>query len=757
MFNLCLLAGDDDDNGDDWVDNDLNSFNLDDATPAIENDSTIKKRLLQESNATAPTTKRNKRLHDTPTATDMANPVSSEVPLTDEDEYPKLLYHLQLQKDNSKFEGFNVIASPPDPLAIIEEAPMVFQIELARFMTSCCIPWHHLDLDTAQKFLDLARNNPAKVHDVMMAWHSDFCRSGSNRVPMNERLWNLLSLERCAEAVWKYGMDPTINDTEEPADVMAGGKMAVTKSLRYTAKIQLPDNKDEEPTIQLNIPRIHSSNRFFRKFGAERFLELRLPKVLAPEAISEHTAYILRPFLLMGRTYRFLFIKDDRLILFATEGPGITSISLHSVINWHIPIMDNWALTTCKFASRMSLGYSNSISTLTFDPGNVRYIDDVFAPGRPRDDNSCMTDGCGIISASAMRKIMGSQQNDIMPCAIQGRIGGAKGLWIVSPDLDMDSGDWIEIRSSQKKFTTGLPDPMLANTLDPIHFTFDLVKNAFCLYPSHLNTQFIQCLAAGGVPVQVFLELLTEHIGNVSDILTDIRNTQVLRDWLVKSGGIQGRRQIAEGLGQHGQQRQVATVSPPILVAGDDHDDGGKSGPTDDHDTTGATSKQSGMSPINDYSGLPSSLYESIVRLLDAGFDLTNAYIANRTTFAFRGMLTSLSTKYRVEIQQSCTLMCIPDPTGLLKPNQVFLQLSNRRIDEKTGVHAGLITGDILVSRNPCGLKSDFQKVQAVDCSALRVYSDVIVFPTQGARSMASKLSGGDYDGDLVSRRRKDR
>jgi hypothetical protein len=532
--------------------------------------------------------------------------------------------------------------------------------------------------------------------------------------------------------------------------------MVLTKSLRFTAKIHLPDNKDELPTIQLNIPRVQSSNRFFRKFGAERFLELRLSKVLAPEAISEHTSFILRPFLLMGRTYRFLFIKDGRLVLFATEGPGLTPISLHSVINWHIPIIDNWSLTTCKFASRMSLGYSNSISTLRFEPENVRYIDDVFAPGRPRDDNSCMTDGCGIISASAMRKIMGSQQNDILPCAIQGRIGGAKGLWIVSLDLDMDSGDWIEIRSSQKKFKTGLPDPMLANKLDPIHFTFDLVKNAFCIYPSHLNTQFIQCLAAGGVPVQVFIELLTEHIGNVSDILTDIRNTQVLRDWLVKSGGVQGQRRTGEGLGQNGQGRQAAPPPPPPhpTVVDDDLDDRGKSGgAVDDHDTSGATSKQSGVSPINPYSGFPSNLYESIVRLLDAGFDLTNAYIANRTTSAFRGMLVSLSTKYRVEVQQSCTLMCIPDPSGLLKPNEVFLQLSNRRIDEKTGIHAGLITGDILVSRNPCGLKSDFQKVQAVDCSALRVYSDVIVFPTQGTRSLASKLSGGDYDGDLVSRK----
>jgi hypothetical protein len=95
----------------------------------------------------------------------------------------------------------------------------------------------------------------------------------------------------------------------------------------------------------------------------------------------------------------------------------------------------------------------------------------------------------------------------------------------------------------------------------------------------------------------------------------------------------------------------------------------------------------------------------------------------------------------------------VPDPTGTLKSNQVFLQMSSRKKDEQTGIHAGLITGDILVARSPCGMKSDVQKVEAVDNSALRIYSDVIVFPIQGSRSLASKLSGGDYDGDLVSKK----
>lgn len=57
----------------------------------------------------------------------------------------------------------------------------------------------------------------------------------------------------------------------------------------------------------------------------------------------------------------------------------------------------------------------------------------------------------------------------------------------------------------------------------------------------------------------------------------------------------------------------------------------------------------------------------------------------------------------------------------------------------------------MIVTRNPCGLKSDVQKVKAIDCPALRMYTDLIIFSVKGDTSLASKLGGGDYDGDLVS------
>ncbi|KAI8092751.1 RNA dependent RNA polymerase-domain-containing protein [Halteromyces radiatus] len=704
-----------------------------------------------------------------PTTSTQSTPFNTPTtPKNDPDHFAQK-FQKQIQQEKESFPGYNIISSPIRSSGILNKAPWLFQFELARFMSHCQIPWNDLNLETTQHFIDVSQKTPSQLHDTMMNWFSEIRSSSTDalRLNLDQNLWKLISLERVGESVWIFDKQLDTNDDDDDDDRDVGNEIDVTTSninstttnkikstnrcIRYTAKVHLPESIIEKPTLQLQPPRLQPSNRFFRKYGYERFLELRLSKFRSRDSLRLQSTFFLQPFLLMGRTYRFLFLKDDRMVMFATEGPGLTSITVREVIDWHIPIIDNWGLTTCKFASRMTLAYSNSIPTLSFDPSQVRFIDDIYADNKIKDDETCMTDGCGLISPSAMRKIMGSQQHDILPCAVQGRIAGAKGIWIVPPNLDMNSGDWIEIRASQNKFKTGLPGVDLKT--DPLHFTFDLVKNAFCVYPSYLNTQFIQCLSAGGVPSSVFVDILQEHISNLTNILTNNRNLRLLRDWVVRTGGLMYIRRELDGSGYGLWQRQKQSTVLEDDLDGDDNNDVDTTAPPSPSSSSSSstfTSTPSSALKFNRYSGLPSNIYEIIVRLLDAGFDLTNAFLANKVTTILRALMQNMATKYRVEVQQSCTLMCVPDPTGTLKPNEVFLQLSNRKIDETTGVHAGLIVGDILVTRNPCGLKSDVQKVTAVDSSALRVYSDVVVFSVQGDRSLASKLGGGDYDGDLI-------
>ena len=57
---------------------------------------------------------------------------------------------------------------------------------------------------------------------------------------------------------------------------------------------------------------------------------------------------------------------------------------------------------------------------------------------------------------------------------------------------------------------------------------------------------------------------------------------------------------------------------------------------------------------------------------------------------------------------------------------------------------------DVLVARSPAHYVSDIQKVKAVLKVELMGLKDVIVFSTKGNPSLAAKLSGGDYDGDIA-------
>lgn len=683
--------------------------------------------------------------------------------MTDNESLLFLQYTHQKQSEANHYPGFNVIANPLRPLTSLEKAPWILKFEIARFVTIGQVVWKDLSGDIIQNFLDVGYTNPVKLFDTMLNWYSQYNSSTPGNI-LNGNIWKYMSMERCHDVVWKFsGLGNNENDLN-PSDASGysqqqqqqqytttqetkKNKSFYTRAIHYSAKMIISTNDVDGISIRLLPPHYHASNRFFRKFGSDRFLEIRLPRRLPANFLQLQSSYILKPILLMGRIFKFLFIKDDRLVYFATEGNQLTPISIRDVVDWHIPIITNWGMTVSKFASRMSLGYSNSIPALTFKKENIRYINDIYSADAG-DEETCMTDGCGLISASAIKKIMGSQQNDILPCAVQGRIGGAKGVWIVPPDFNEKDDDWISIRASQNKFKTGLPGPDLET--DPLHFTFDLVKLTKCTYPSYLNTQFIQCLSSGGVPTKVFTELLKEHVESMTQTLTENQNVRILRDWLVKTSGLMVMRAEVDEHSILGWRRQMEAI--------DDIDDDNESGDVSNNESTSGDAISTDMSSksqatrirFNKYSGYPTNIYEIMVRLIDAGFDLTNAFLAEKITHIFRHSLRSISAKYRLQVQQSCTLMCIPDPTGILKPNEIFLQLSSRKVDEKTGFHAGLITGDVLVARNPCGLKSDIQKVRAVDYPKLRIYSDVVVFSIQGERSLASKLSGGDYDGDLV-------
>ncbi|CEP16365.1 hypothetical protein [Parasitella parasitica] len=640
--------------------------------------------------------------------------------------------------DTSQSETHNTICNPQCASKLFQGVPWVILYEISRFVQAFNVDWSLIPFEAFQTFINTGNNEPAQLYDTMIKWNQE-TRLG---IKVNGSAYTVM--DRCPENVWVYfkqtqrpttvpstpvtplpsALDPNFAVQSKDQNARIKNRMIHFSGLITWKKSHLP------PTITLRAPKVEASNRFFRKFGQDRFLELKLSKTTHVAILKQHKKFFLKPFLLMHRVFRFLFVKDDTIIMFATEGVDLTPISIQQVIDWHMPITENWDMSMSKYASRMSLGYSSSIPTFEFKPEEIIYIDDVYgSTASDSNETNCMTDGCGIISCSAMKKIMGCQATEELPCAIQGRIAGAKGIWIIAPDLDFSTGDYIKIRKSQDKFKTGLPQSDFS--LDPHHYTFDLVKNSILVYPSYLNTQFIQCLSHGGVPHSVFIVILKEYIHQLAAIVTENQSIKLLRDWVAKSGKIMLGRWEGEANTEKGLWRDLVSGGSSGGGGGDDENDSGfftLDSPDDIHSNDDETLDSSGgeekglnklaidnkenhFARLNKYSGFPASLHESIVRLLDAGFDLSNAYVATRVTMVFRQIMQAITTKYKIEVPQSCTVTCVPDPTGTLEPGEIFLQLSSRRVDEKTGIRAGQILGDVLVTRNPCALQSDVQKV----------------------------------------------
>ena len=112
-----------------------------------------------------------------------------------------------------------------------------------------------------------------------------------------------------------------------------------------------------------------------------------------------------------------------------------------------------------------------------------------------------------------------------------------------------------------------------------------------------------------------------------------------------------------------------------------------------------------------------------------------SAYIYNR--------LSNISKKYRFHMKNCCFLLGVCDFDNILEENEIFVQICNENKKK-------IITGDILVTKNPCLSAYDLQKVKGVKNDYFSQYFfNVVVFPSKGKIPLPSKITGSDLDGDI--------
>ncbi|CAF3820630.1 unnamed protein product [Adineta steineri] len=113
-------------------------------------------------------------------------------------------------------------------------------------------------------------------------------------------------------------------------------------------------------------------------------------------------------------------------------------------------------------------------------------------------------------------------------------------------------------------------------------------------------------------------------------------------------------------------------------------------------------------------------------------------------------------TRISVSDEDARNMFGIVDEYGVLENEQVFIQYSPMRQnklyrfkeEDENDMKPKVITGKVVVTKNPCHHPGDLRIFDAVDHVDLHDLVDVIVFPQKGPRPHPNQISGSDLDGD---------
>ncbi|KAJ5573462.1 uncharacterized protein N7459_007889 [Penicillium hispanicum] len=485
---------------------------------------------------------------------------------------------------------------------------------------------------------------------------------------------------------------------------------------------------ESEPGIlklRLNPLKTEKTCRFHRRFGFDSHPSVLRESIASWLARHDHQC--------LGRTWRAFYVEEVktkrktkgesrfRVELFAVDGvdflrqsPRVsltvlsspqqasdahTPMTVENLLEWHMPQAENADQSNCKLFQRISLGLSKTWKSVVVRPTQIlRLRDD---PSRPR----VMNDGCALMSRSLANQICDQLGiSGATPSAFQGRIAGAKGLWMVdryqSAITNSREGDdiWIQISDSQLKIH---PHPQdWREPCDREKLTFEVVNWAKPLHPVDLNIQLLAIL---------------EHGGRVKEYIADLMRS-----------GIKALYLDFESVLQSDSNVRCRALLQKLRPFGE------------------------GASKARCLDEWVANDAEFIIRLSEAGFAPRSFHpLRKRLRLYLKYLLDRHVEELHIQVPLSTYAYCIADPYGVLEPHQVHLGFSSTWRDPDGQFEDNCLDNiDVLVGRLPAHVPSDIQRRTAVYKHELRHFKDVIVFSTKGDMPLAHMLSGGDYDGD---------
>ncbi|EPE37134.1 hypothetical protein GLAREA_09297 [Glarea lozoyensis ATCC 20868] len=497
--------------------------------------------------------------------------------------------------------------------------------------------------------------------------------------------------------------------------------------------------------FQLKPLTLDKKHRLSRRLGEDRFIQIDMPHLhgdFLPKSLqsdSGHAALLKwlveRRHWLFGRTWRPFHSKQkDRkdkkekknhkvsdpahcVYFFAVDGRGLyntgssislnnerpqerhTAIEVDALLNMVRLTRKNKHQPYLKLFSRTSLAVSRNNATVILERKEIRYKPDIIF------NDEVMTDGAGRMSFALAQKVTMMLNLPYPASGFQGRIGEAKGFWSVDHS-DRTGELWIEVYESQCKWNRSKSRDENAVDFHSANRTLEVLKPSGPLRSADLNLQFMPLLIERALdkPLMRYSlrALLIIGLQKELDYLqASLEDAPSLLRWVNEQYS-----SISERL-RHGE----------VLFDG----------------------------------GMPMTLHERLIMLLDAGFEPKKLQlVTDLSKDLFKRKCDELKQRLNITVGKSTYVYMVPDFWGVLEPDEVYMDFSSF-VDDVSGQSGVLLhRQDVLVARSPAHFVSDIQKVKAVAKVELIGLKDVIVFSTKGNPSLAAKLSGGDYDGDLA-------
>ncbi|KUI72631.1 putative RNA-dependent RNA polymerase SHL2 [Cytospora mali] len=604
------------------------------------------------------------------------------------------------QSSSSSIEDRLRLVWPKHPQAGLANAPLVVLWELTRVALHCDVDLAHVDLRYAESW-----NNQNTLWDVLKM-HPSF---RGKRLPI-----------KSDPLAWRDGLYHNF-ESDGGAAVLLTATMHATKTRVGPAmKLELHPLKRE------------LGSRLFRRFGSDRFLEIRIPSVDSwlPDGeavVASWLATQSHPFI--GRQWSAFFIRDrseksldpnakegpeakvifnERVLFFAESGKDLKARPLRYIppkreckvvrsacarnrmLDWLLSFEMNSKESYLKLFSRIALGLSKTSPVLVLEKHQIRrQSKDLEAPnGEP------MNDGVGRISPSLMRKVRDELGLQSIPSAVQGRLGSAKGMWLIDM-TDQSHEDWIETYPKQEKWE--------CNWSDEDHRTLEVRSCSMNLTSASLNRQFLPILEDRANDVDRIRKVFVRNMDIKSEeenenLKLALQHLELFRKWIRESNQSNSLRLSTRGM--------------PFLAS------------------------------------LPDSPEDIMSFLVDGGFDPMKLKFLQTLAFQLQKQKgDKIKEALNIKIKKSTYAYMVVDFWGILEPDEVHLCFSSK-FNDGTDELSDLDGLDILVGRCPAHLPSDIQKVRATFKPELRHLRDVIIFSSKGDIPLASKLSGGDYDGD---------